>query len=107
MSKYYSGSMTVTFIELCNHERIDVEHGWKYRNIIDDWLTDGYAKIMKNFEGDIWMINVNDNISHTENGHYQNVNTVFNWVEAGDPTSVGDLYDNAFINTDVDRSLDE
>ncbi len=108
ITKYYSGNTTCTFIELCvNGENVDVENGWKYRNTIDYFLKNGYAKLMKSFEGNMWLISVNDDISHQMNGHYQNVSTSFAWVEIGDPFSVGDLYDNGFINTDIDRSLDE
>ena len=104
---YYSGSATATFFELCSNDgMVDAENGWKYRNTIDQFLSNGMAKIMKSFEGDIYLITVNDNISHSQNGHYQNVNTSFNWVEIGDPFSVGDLYDNGFINTEIDRGLD-
>lgn len=108
ITKYYSGNTSCTFIELCvNGEDVDVENAWKYRNDIDYFLKNGYAKLMKSFEGDMWLIAVNEDVTHQTNGHYQNVSTSFAWVEVGDPFSVGDLYDNGFINTDIDRSLDE
>ncbi len=102
IAKYYSGSVSATFIDISDC-KIDVENGWKYRNQIDQFLTDGRAKILKSFEGDMWMINVTGSIPRTTNDHYQYVTHKFEWVEAGNPTSVADLYDNGFINTDVDR----
>lgn len=108
MTKYYSGSTTCTFSELCvNGQILDYENAWKYRNTIDDFLSNGYAKLLKSFEGDICLVSTFDEITHQENGDYRNVSTTFQWAEIGDPTSVGDLYDNGFINTDIDRSLDE
>lgn len=102
IAKYYSGSMTATFIDISNCE-LDFENGWKYRNQIDQFLTDGQAKILKSFEGDIWMINVTGSIPRTINDHYQYVTHKFEWVEAGDPASVADLYDHGFIDVDIDR----
>lgn len=102
MSKYYSGSLTATFIELVDCD-FDVEHGWKYRNQIDEFLSNGKAKILKSPEGDIYMINIIDNLQRTTADNYQNVSHSINWVECGDPRSIGDLYDNDFIDTDIDR----
>lgn len=102
MSKYYSGTLTATFIELKDCE-FDVENGWSYRNKIDDYLSNGKAKILKTMEGDIYMINIIDNIQRSSNNSYEDVTHTINWVECGDPQSVGDLYDNGFIDTDVDR----
>lgn len=102
IAKYYSGTLTATFIEMKDGEP-DVDFGWEYRNKIDQFLTDGKAKILKTFEGDMYMINVIGSLPRTENGHYQNVSHQVDWVECGDPTLVRDLYDNGFIDTDVDR----
>ena len=81
-----------------------MKNGWKYRNEIDQFLTNGEPKILKSFEGDIWLVNVVNSITRRTNDHYQNVSSQFEWVEAGNPFSIGDLYDNGFINTDVDRN---
>ncbi len=103
IAKYYSGTMTATFIKMDDNCQFDVTNGWKYRNQIDEFLTNGKAKIIKSFEGNMWMVNTSGSISRSVNGHYQNVAQSFEWVECGDPNSIGDLYDNGFIDTDVDR----
>lgn len=102
ISKYYSGTLTATFIELKECD-FDVINGWDYRNKVDEFLTDGRAKILKTFEGDMWMIDVLGNIPRNTNNHYQNVSHQIEWVECGDPTKISDLYDNGFIQTDIDR----
>lgn len=104
-SYYYSGSLTATFIEPSESDRggFDTEHGWNYRNRIDQFLSNGKPKIIKSFEGDIYMVLVTGNIARTENGHYQNISQKIDWVECGDPTKIADLYDNGFIDTDEDR----
>lgn len=103
-AKYYAGTLSATFIELIDCD-FDVVNGWKYRNSIDEFLSNGDAKIIKSFEGDMYMVNLIDNISRSENGHYQNISHQINWVECGNPYDIGDLYDNNFIDTDIDRGI--
>lgn len=103
IAQYYSGTMNAVFIALNDDCKLDLENGWKYRNQIDEFLANGKAKILKSFEGDMWMVKTAGNISRSQNGHYQIISQSFDWVECGDPNSIGDLYDNDFIDTDLDR----
>ena len=108
-SQYYSGTMTATFIEIvCDNETYPVRtnEGQKYRNELDRFLLDGRAKIIKSFEGDIYLTNLSTAPKRTMNEHYQNISTSFDQVEIGNQEHVGNLYDNGFINTDIDRGLD-
>lgn len=100
--KYYSGTLTATFIELSDCD-FDVENSWKYRNEIDAFLSNGKAKILKTPEGDMYMIDIINDLKRTANNHYQDVSHTINWVERGNPLSIGDLYDYDFIDTDIDR----
>lgn len=102
IARYYSGTLNVTFIEVKDCA-LDVEHGWEYRNRVDEFLANGKPKILKSFEGDIWMVNVVGDLPRTVNDHYQYVSHQIDWVECGNPTLIADLYDNDFIDTDVDR----
>ena len=102
MARYYSGTLAATFIEFKDDD-YDVDNGWRYRNKIDEFLADGRAKILKTFEGNMYMVNIVGNLPRTVNEHYQNVSHQIEWVECGDPTMISDLYDNGFIDTDVDR----
>lgn len=99
---YYSGSLTATLIER-KKDGFDVDSGWAYRNRIDEFLSNGKPKILRDFEGNRWMVQIIDQIQRNANGHYQNVSQTFQWVECGDAGLVGDLYDNGFIDTEIDR----
>lgn len=101
-TQYYGGTMTVSFFQFDEYCNLDAENAWKYRNAIDKFLTDGNPKIIKSFEGDIWMVNIVNGVRRTNSGHYQLVDQSFEWAEAGNPYSMKDLYENGFINTDVD-----
>lgn len=100
-SKYYSGTLSAVFIEM-NNCQFDYENINSYRNQIDEFLVNGRAKILKNMNGDIYMINIADNIQRSGESDLD-ITHNFKWIECGDPNSVGDLYDNGFINTDIDR----
>lgn len=103
MAKYYSGTMTATFIEFDKDCHLNVDNAWRYRDKIDEFLTNGRAKILKSYDGQIWMVSVTGNISRTYSGFWQKISQSFDWVEQGNTNSIADLYDNGFINTDVDR----
>ena len=51
------------------------------------------------------MVNVVNSLPRSNSGHPQLISHQIEWVECGDPTSTGDLYDNGFINTDSARTL--
>lgn len=103
ISRYYSGNINVSFIPMDDNCLMDAENAWKYRRELDEFLSNGEPKILKSFEGEMWMIHVVNNLPRSNSGHYQLVDHQIEWVEAGDPYSIGDLYDNGFINTDIDR----
>ena len=79
------------------------DNNWKLRKTVDQFLTDGMPKIIKNFEGNMWMVNIVGSIPRNVNDHWQYVTYSIEWTECGDPSLIGDLYDNGFINTDIDR----
>ena len=103
IAKYYSGTFSAVFFHIEDCCRIEEEDSYKLRNQIDEFLTDGNVKILKKFNGDLWMINVVGDIKRNDEGHWNYISQSFDWAEAGNVRSITDLYDNAFINTDIDR----
>lgn len=103
ITKYYSGNLTVSFFEMDDNCKINTDNLWEFRREIDEFLSNGEPKLLKSFDGEIWMVDVVNNIARENSGHPSMVNHKIEWVEIGDPLSTGDLYDNGFINTDVDR----
>lgn len=101
---YYTGSVECTFIEETDDSREwDVDTAWDYRNIIYDFLTNGQPKILKDYEGNIYMVAVTGDAITETTDHPQHVKTKFDVTECGDAYYVGDLYDNNFIDLDIDR----
>ena len=54
-------------------------------------------------EADPVLVEYIDSISEDASDSPYYPKTQMEWVEIGDVTSIGDLYDNNFINTDMDR----
>lgn len=102
MVGYYTGSMEVTWIELKDCEW-DVEGGAIYRQQIDDFLTDGRPKIIKDWQGNIYMASIVNAIPQNAGDYVYTPVHQIEWVECGDVDSIADLYDNGFIDTDMDR----
>lgn len=99
---YYSGTVNATFLELIECDW-DVENGATFRRTVDEFLANNNVKILKDWMGNIWMVSVFDVISQDSgDSPYLPVHS-FNWTECGDAEDIGDLYDNGFINTELDR----
>ena len=103
VSQYYSGNINVSFIAMDDRCNLDTENAWEYRRELDNFLANGEPKILKSYDGEMWMVHVVNNLPRSNSGHYQLFDHQIEWVEAGNPYSIADLYDNGFINTDIDR----
>lgn len=99
-SNYTSGQLQATFIDKLLDNSYDVQNGWKYREQVNDFLTNGKPKILKDDEGRMWMVGIVDSIPENAQGHYQHIISNISFVEIGDSESVEDLYDNNFIDLD-------
>lgn len=100
--RYYAGDISCTFIELKDDDW-QIHTSWDYRNGIYDFLTNGKPKILKDYLGNIYMIAVTSNDITEDSDHYEHVITKFSVAECGNAYDTGDLYDNGFIDADIDR----
>lgn len=101
ITNYISGDIECIFIDNQDCKWL-IDSSWEYRNQIYQFLTNGKPKILKDFEGNIWMIAVTSGITE-DSDHYQHVKSKFSVTECGETSLIGDLYDNGFIDTDIDR----
>ena len=98
-ANHTTGSLTATFIDLINNV-YDVENGWKFREVVDDFLTNGRPKILKNDEGKMWMVAIVDNVPQDFSIHWNCPVHTINFTEIGNSEDVGDLYSNNFTDFD-------
>lgn len=100
--KYYSGDIECIFVELkeCQYQ---FDTGWEYRNELNEFLSNGKPKIFKDSNGNLYMISITSNITESTDKSTDIVTSKFSVAECGDAYYTGDLYDNGFIDTDLDR----
>lgn len=76
--------------------QFDVTQGYKLRKEVRDFLNNHKAKIVKMFDGQIYLANIIDQISETIDGNPYSVSTTFTAIECGDVENNEDLYDHGF-----------
>lgn len=100
---YESGQFSMMFMPKDSDGEYTTENDYIYREDIKAFLNDGKPKIMKLSDGRIWMIATTDGLTE-DNGEVEHyVHHSFNWVEIGDPESSSDLYNNNFIDVNLER----
>ena len=99
---YESGSVTATILNDDFEETgvIDRTAITQQKNVLKDFLTNRKAKILKDWNGGIWLCIVNSNISVTYKSNYgmgiPSIN--FEWTEVGDASNQQDLYNNGILD---------
>lgn len=95
ITNYDKGSCKGKFIELdednCDFV-IDDTVRVPYQRKIMDFITDGMPKILKHFDGRIWLIVITGDPTDTADETYNNRNISFEWTEIGNYESEKDLY---------------
>lgn len=101
-SDYDSGSFSMMFLPKDATKEYTTEGGYRYREEIKDFLNDGKPKILKLTDGRTWMVMIVGSIEE-DNSYVENcVHTSFSWVEVGNPESSSDLYNNDFIDVNLE-----
>ena len=101
-NQYHNGSIYGTIVPddyyfNGNLSRIDMVNK---RNELEQFLTNKRAKIIKDWNGNTWLVMIMDNINCTFNNEYGMgiVNFTANWIEVGDPTNQQDLQATGLID---------
>lgn len=87
---YTSGSLSTRMMELCGCTP-DETHAASYRKRFMDFLCSGKAKLLKHFDGRIWLILVEDAPTESTGSYWNLPETSFRWYETGDVASTKDL----------------
>lgn len=99
---FYSGTLTATVLNY--HEcEFDYEHSLAFRKEFDQFLTDGKVKILKDWQGHVWLVSIVDAIPQNTGEHLWLPKHQISWVECGNAADYGDLYDGGFYDIDWDR----
>lgn len=96
---YDKGTMGGSVIVFSSDEQLDRKSTVERLTAIKEFLATPSAKILKDFNGNIWLVTITDNLPIT---YYTEVGmgfarVDFNWAEIGDSDSGQDLYDSNLI----------
>ena len=101
-NQYHNGSVRGTivpndFYSNGNLSRIDMVNK---RDELEQFLTNKRAKIIKDWNGKMWLVMIMSNVSCTFDDNYGMgiVSFSADWLEVGDPTNQQDLYNAGLIN---------
>lgn len=101
-NQYHNGSISGTIVPddyyvNGNLSRIDMVNK---RNELEQFLTNKRAKIIKDWNSNIWLVMITDNIGCNFNNNYGMGMVSFNanWIEVGDPTNQQDLQATGLID---------
>lgn len=91
-AKYHTGSMSGMIMPLDfddNKDMVKMQsrlNSIEVRDMLTEFLSDGYAKIIKDWNGNIWLVTVTDDINVSLNSYIGMGigNISFNWCEIGD-----------------------
>lgn len=97
-NNYYTGTVKGLFAPPLKKHEWDFENAWDFREKLNEFLLDGKTKLLKYYDGRMWLVNIYDPVTNEEEEHEYKVITSFNWAEIGDVTDVYSLYDNGFIS---------
>lgn len=99
---YESGSVSATILNDDYEETgiIKPTEIVEKKTIIKDFLTNKKAKILKDWNGNIWLCMVTDNaqVTYRTKSSMSIPQIQFNWVQIGDANNQSDLYNNGVIN---------
>lgn len=105
-AKYYTGSFTTTFIHMSTTDcSLDLDGAVKYRELVEEFLTDGMPKIIKHMDGRIWLAMITDEISKDEGDGYWLPEQTVNFTEIGPYDSSSDLYAADLIDVNVEAEV--
>lgn len=96
---YSKGTVSGDILVLTDNEQLDRKKTVEKLKAIESFLTTSSAKILKDFNGNIWLVTLSDNLPIT---YYSEVGmgfaqVSFNWSEIGDSDSGKDLFNSGMI----------
>ena len=91
-ANYYNGNFSGVIIKWEQAtDMFDFDGSVDYRETFINWLTNKKPKVLKMYDGRAWLINVNGNISYSDDEHPDKVERSFDFIETGDLNSSDDM----------------
>lgn len=95
-SKYRTGTLDFSLAPIINCE-VNTDDIYNYRTQFEEWLSNGKPKILKDWTGQIYMMDITSSIP-IDLSYYQLPSYQIQFTEIGDPLSEEDMYNNNMID---------
>ena len=96
LSQYKTGTLKFSLAPMVNCE-INVDDGYNYRTQFEEWIINGKPKILKDWTGQIYMMDITSSIP-IDYTYYNLPSYQIQFTEIGNPLSETDMYNNNFID---------
>jgi hypothetical protein len=96
MSQYKTGSLQFALAPVVNCE-IETDDIYNYRTQFEEWLSNGKPKILKDWTGQIYMIDITSSVP-IDLSYYQLPSYQIQFTEVGDALDETSMYMNGFID---------
>lgn len=96
MSQYKTGTLQFALANMINCE-VDVDNGYNYRTQFEQWIANGKPKILKDWTGQIYMMDITSSIP-IDYSYYNLPSYQIQFTEIGNPLDETDMYNNNFID---------
>lgn len=101
LAQYKTGTLKFSIAPFEDCE-VDIENGYSYREQFERWIMDGNPKILKDWTGQIYMINITSAIPIDYEFYYLPSYEI-QFTEIGSVFNLDDMYNNNFL--DINSSL--
>lgn len=81
---YSSGNITARFLKMNDDDTADTDNGYPYRKEVVDFLSESNVLVLKNYNGFIGIISLENDISEDFGEHILAPKISFSWVQVGD-----------------------
>lgn len=96
LSQYKTGTFKFSLAPIAGCE-INIDDGYNYRTQFEEWITNGKPKILKDWTGQIYMMDITSSIP-IDYTYYNLPSYQIQFTEIGNPLSEIDMYNNNFID---------
>lgn len=96
LSQYKTGTLDFALAPMVDCE-VNVDDGYNYRTQFEEWIMNGKPKILKDWTGQIYMMDITSSIP-IDYTYYQLPSYQIQFTEIGNPLDETDMYNNNFID---------
>ena len=85
-------------VDCSKPDDFDIDSTAEYNQLYDNFITNARPKLIRDWTGRMWIAELNGNVSHPVNNHYQYIQTEHSFTEIANAKDYAELYRYGFTN---------